>query len=105
MSVSKSGSGPSRSGKVSLKERDFREPVSKQKMVAVQKSASNVKKPDLAVKPGSLCEEFIRALRVSDRAEHTIRSYCDAVKMFQAFIKKSPLNVTVNDIRAFFFIF
>ena len=59
--------------------------------------------PKCTSKSSSLREEFIKALRVSDKSNRTIKSYCDAVKMFQNFIHKNPLDVTVNDIRAFFF--
>ena len=53
------------------------------------------------------CSErnFIKALKVDEKSDRTIRSYCDAVTMFQRFINKSPLKVAVNDIRAFFFTF
>lgn len=52
----------------------------------------------------NLREEFIKALKVSDKSDRTVKTYCDAVKMFQTFIHKNPLHVTENDIRAFFFI-
>ena len=53
----------------------------------------------------SLKEAFINALKVENYKPRTIESYCMAVKMLQTFLGRSPLdNITVNDIRAFFFI-
>ncbi|KMQ49356.1 Integrase [Chitinispirillum alkaliphilum] len=68
-------------------------------------SPAQLKKPlqDLT-KSASLREEFIKALKVNDKSDRTIKSYCDAVKMFQTFIHKHPLHVTENDIRAFFYL-
>ena len=104
MSTSKHGGQPVGADRFPIKERDFQTPVAKRKKVVVQRPTTAVKKLDTNVKPGSLREEFMKALKVADRSERTISSYCDAVKRFQSFINRSPLNVTVNDIRAFFFI-
>ena len=53
----------------------------------------------------SLKEAFIIGLKVEHLKTRTIESYCAAVKMLQTFLGRSPLlAITVNDIRAFFFI-
>ena len=104
MSVSKNRNSDRGSRKLSVKERNFRHNVSKVKIRSVSKPALTESKTATPANSGSLREEFIRALKVADKSDRTIKSYCDAVKMFQNFIHKHPLNVTVNDIRAFFFI-
>jgi hypothetical protein len=57
-----------------------------------------------APKPGGLREEFVRAMKVNNLADRTIEAYCDAVRMLQNFLGRNPLNVSVNDLRAFFLI-
>lgn len=105
MSVSKNRNSDRSFRKLSVKERNFRHTVSKVNKCSVNKSGPTKAPNHLPdKKPNSLREEFIKALKVDDKSDRTIKSYCDAVKMFQNFIHKNPLNVTVNDIRAFFFI-
>lgn len=104
MSVSANRNVTQRSEKRSLREKDFRNKVSNVKKRSVSKPASVEAPAHLTANCGSLREEFIRALKIDDKSDRTIKSYCDAVKMFQNFIHKHPLNVTINDIRAFFFI-
>jgi len=51
---------------------------------------------------GQLKREFIDALKVDGKSKRTIESYCAAVTMFQNFIRRDPLQVSANDLRAFF---
>ena len=51
---------------------------------------------------GQLKREFIDALKVEGKSRRTIDSYCNAVTMFQNFVRRDPLQVSVNDLRAFF---
>ena len=105
MSASKSLSCTSRSvrRKVSKWDNYNRKKEPGRKDPAVSAPVSQAKPAAVSVKKGSLREEFVKALKVNDRSDRTIKTYCDAVNMFQCFINKSPLNVSVNDIRAFFF--
>ena len=101
MSVSKAINSSKCSARLSRKESRSRHSLSKEQKV---RSVPTAVSSHLPSRSGSIREEFIKALRVADKSDRTIKSYCDAVRMFQNFIHKHPLNVTVNDIRAFFFI-
>ena len=57
----------------------------------------------VALPKGRLRADFINALKVNNLKERTIQAYCNAVSMFQGFLHHDPLEVSVNDIRAFFF--
>ena len=52
---------------------------------------------------GRLRADFINALKVNNLKARTIQAYCNAVSMFQGFLHHGPLEVSVNDSRAFFF--